>query len=104
MSNKITDARIEEFRRLKDLKKELSDKIQTQKDDIQRILDTIDDRAQEVALSSSEAAKAARDIASSSLNYQDMIDALELTTGRLEEDYFGVKRELEELEKAINST
>lgn len=52
---------------------ELSDKIQTQKDDIQKILDTMDDEAQEVASSSSRAAKAARGIASSSLNHQDTI-------------------------------
>jgi methyl-accepting chemotaxis protein len=104
ISNKITDARIDELQRLKDLKKELSDKIQTQKDDMQKILDTMDDEAQEVASSSSKAAKAARGIASSSLNHQDTIDALELTIGRLEEDYSGVERELEELEEAMNST
>jgi len=104
MSNKITDARIDELQRLKDLKKELSEKIQTQKDDMQKILDTMDDEAQEVASSSSKAAKAARGIASSSLNHQDTIDTLELTIGRLEEDYSGVEKELEELEEAMKST
>jgi hypothetical protein len=59
MSNKITDARIKELQQLKDLKDELSDKIQTQKDDMQKILDSMDDEAQEFASSSSKAAKAA---------------------------------------------
>jgi len=104
MSNKITDARIEELQKLKDLKNELSDKIQTQKDEMQKILDSMDDEAQEFALSSSKAAKAARGKASSSLNHQDTIDALELTIARLEEDYSRVERELEDLEEAMNST
>ena len=103
MSNKIIDARIKELQRLKGLKKELSDKIQTQKDAMQKILDTMDDEAQEVASSSSKAAKAARGIASSSLNHQDTIDTLELALGRLEEDYSGVERELGDLEEAMNS-
>jgi hypothetical protein len=51
-----------------------------------------------------KAAKAARGIAPSSLNHQDIIDALELTLGRLEEDYSGVEREFEDLEDAMNST
>jgi uncharacterized protein (DUF3084 family) len=104
MSNKITDARIEELQKLKDLKNELSDKIQTQKDDMQKILDSMDDEAQEFASSSSKAAKAARGKASSSLNHQDTIDALELTLARLEEDYSRVERELEDLEKAMSSS
>lgn len=45
MSNKITDALIEELQRLNDLKKELSDKVRTQKDEIQKILDTMGDEA-----------------------------------------------------------
>jgi len=104
MSNKITDARIVELQKLKDLKKVLSDKIQTQKDDMQKIFDSMDDEAREFASSSSKAAKAARGIASSSLNHQDTIDTLELAIGRLEEDYSGVERELKELEEVMNST
>ncbi|KAF4633967.1 hypothetical protein G7Y89_g4147 [Cudoniella acicularis] len=104
MSNKITDARIEELQKLKDLKNELSDKIQMQKDDMQKILDSMDDEAQEFASSSPKAAKAARGKAPSSLNHQDTIDALELTIARLEDDYSIVERELEKLEEAMNST
>jgi len=104
MSNKITHARLKELQKLKDLKNELSDKIQMQKDDMQKILDSMDDEAQEFASSSSKAAKAARGKASSSLNHQDTIDALELTIARLEEDYSRLERELEDLEEAISST
>lgn len=75
-----------------------------QKDEMQKILDSMDDEAQEFASSSSKAAKAARGKASSSLNHQDTIDALELTIGCLEEDYSRVERELEGLKEAIGST
>jgi uncharacterized coiled-coil protein SlyX len=104
MSNKITDARIKELKKLKDLKNELSHKIQAQKVDMQRILDSMDDEAQKFTSSSSKAAKAARGKASSSLNHQDTIDALKLTIARLEEDYSRVESELEGLEQAMNST
>jgi len=104
MSNKITNARVKELWRLKDMKQELSDKIQAQKDEMQRILDSMDDEAQEYASSSSKAAKAARGKASSGLNHQDAIDALELTIDRLEQDYSWVETELEQLEKTTNST
>jgi chromosome segregation ATPase len=104
MSNKITDARIEELQKLIDLKNKLNDKIQAQKDAMQKILNSMDDEAQEFASSSSKAAKAARGKASSSLNHQDTIDALELTIARLEGDYSRVERELKGLEETMNST
>jgi chaperonin cofactor prefoldin len=71
---------------------------------MQRILDSMDDKAQEFTTLFSKAAKAARGKASSSLNHQDTIDALELTIARLEEDYSRVESELEALEEAMNST
>jgi len=103
MSNKTTDARIEKVQKLIDLENRLNSKIQTQKDDIQKILDSMNDEAHEFASSSSKAAKAARGKASSSLN-QDTIHALKLTIARLERDYSRVERELKDLEAAMNST
>jgi hypothetical protein len=64
---------------------------------MQKILDMMDNEAQEVASSSSKAAKAARGRASSSLNHQDTVNALELTIGRLEEDYSEAEKELERI-------
>jgi hypothetical protein len=60
MSNKITDARIEELQRLKSLKEQLRAQIQIEQDDMQKILDSMNDEAQESVSSSSKAAKAAR--------------------------------------------
>jgi hypothetical protein len=103
MSNKITDARIEELQRLKNLKEQLRAQIQIEQDDMQKILDSMNDEAQESVSSSSKAAKAARGKTSSSLDHQDVIDAHEMAIARLEEEFSGVERELEELEEAINS-
>lgn len=64
----------------------------------------MDDEAKKFESSSSKAAKAARGKASSSLNHQDAIEALELTIARLEKDYSRVERELEGLEEAMSST
>ncbi|KAF8847264.1 hypothetical protein BDZ45DRAFT_347781 [Acephala macrosclerotiorum] len=99
MSNKITDARIEELQRLKSLKEQLRAQIQMKQDDMQKILDSMNDEAQESVSSSSKAAKAARGKASSSLDHQDIIDAHEMAVARLEEEFSGVERELEELEE-----
>lgn len=104
MSYKITDARIEELRRLIALKDEMRDKIQTQKDCMQEMLDLLDEKTHQLILSSSRAAQEARGIPSFLLAHQDAIDALALTIGSLKEDYSGLERELEDLEQAMEST
>jgi hypothetical protein len=104
MSSKITDARIEELRRLMSRRDELEAKIQKEQDGLQEILDSMNDDAQEFVSSSSRAAKAARGRESSSLAHQDVIEAYKMAIARLEEEFSEVKRELEELEEAINST
>ncbi len=97
MSTKLPTPVSKNFRRL-------NSKIQTQKDDIQKILDSTNDETHEFASSSSKAANATRGKASSSLNHQDTMDALKLTIARLEGDYSRVERELKDLEEAMNST
>ena len=104
MSNKITDARIEELQRLKSLKEKLRAAIQKEQGDMQDILNSMNDEAQEFVSSSSKAAKAARGKGSSSLDHQDEIDAHEVAIARLEEEFSGVERKLEDLEDVINST
>jgi SMC interacting uncharacterized protein involved in chromosome segregation len=98
MSNKITDARIKELQRLKDRKTKLTGQIQTRKDEMQKILDSMDDKAQGSASSSSRAAKAARGKASSSLNHQDVIDAHNIAIAKWKEELSEVEKELKDLE------
>lgn len=103
MSNKITDARIAELQQLKDLKDELSDKIQKQKDEMQNILDSMDDEAQNSHrhLQKQQRLLEVEGRLVSTIRTQSM---LELAIDRLEEDYSRLETELEALEEAMNST
>lgn len=67
------------------------------------LLDSMNDEAQELASSSSKAARAARGKESFTLDHQGVIDAYEMGIARLEEEFSVVERELEELEEAISS-
>jgi predicted nucleic acid-binding Zn-ribbon protein len=104
MSNKITDARIEELQRLKILKEELRSKIQAEQDAMEEILDSMNDEAQEFASSSSRAARYARGKEPSSVSHQDVLEAHKMAIARLEEDFSAVEKDLGELQEAINST
>lgn len=53
MSNKITDARIRELERLQSLKSDLKEKIEAEQDGMQKILDSMNEEAQERVSSSS---------------------------------------------------
>lgn len=104
MSNKITDARIQELERLQSLKNELKEKIEAEQDGMQTILDSMNAEAQELVSSSSRAAKDARGKGSSSLDHQDVVEAHKLAIERLEEQFSEVVKELEELEELMKST
>lgn len=60
MSNKITDARIQQLERLRNLKNQVQEKIQEKRDAMQAILDSMNAETQELVSSSSRAAKDAR--------------------------------------------
>jgi hypothetical protein len=69
---------------------------------MQKILDSINNKAQESILLSSKAIKTTRGKILFSLDYQDIINTYEITIACLEEEFSGVEKKLEELEKAIN--
>ena len=101
MSNKITDARIQELERLRSLKEELKEKIEAEQDGMQTILDSINVETQELVSSSSRAAKDARGRGPSSLDHQDVIEVHKMAIERLEEQFSKVVKELEELEELM---
>ncbi|KAL5331647.1 hypothetical protein ACEPPN_001182 [Leptodophora sp. 'Broadleaf-Isolate-01'] len=96
MSNKITDARIRELERLQSLKSDLKEKIEAEQDGMQKILDSMNEEAQEP--------KDARGKGSSSLYHQDVIEAHRMAIERLEEQFSEVMRELEQLEELMKLT
>lgn len=103
MSNKITDARIQELTRLQNLKNELQEKIRQEQEAMQAILDSMSAEAQELASSSSRATKEARRKESSSLSHEDVIDAHGIAIARLEEQFSKVVEELEGLEELMKA-
>lgn len=101
MSNKITDARIEELARLRNRKNELQDKIERERKEMQALLDSMSPEAQELASSSSKVTKSVRGKESSNLSHEDVVESYALAIDRLEEDFSNVVRELEGLEELM---
>lgn len=103
MSNKITDARIKELERLRKLKEDLKEKIQTEQDAMQAILNSMNGDAQILVFSSSKAAKDARGKESSNLSHQEIVDSYKIAIERLEEQFSKVEEELKGLEELMES-
>ena len=104
MSSKITDARIDELRRLTRLKEELQEKIQNEKDAMQAIRQAmVKDNTGELVSSSSRAAKENRNIQPSTLNHDDVLEAHGEAIERLEEQFAKVDKELRGLEELMKS-
>ncbi|GAB1311845.1 hypothetical protein MFIFM68171_02055 [Madurella fahalii] len=103
MSNRITDARIKELERLKQLKEELKERIQKEQDAMQAMLDLMNDDVQALVSSSSKAAKEARGKESTTLSHQEVVDAYKIAIERLEEEFSKVEEELKELEELMAS-
>lgn len=103
MSNKITDARIEELARLQNLKNELQEKLRKEREGMQAILDSMSPETQELVSSSSKATKDVRGKESSNLRHQDLLDACMITIDRLEEDFSNVEKELEGLQDLMKA-
>ena len=105
MSNKITDARIEELESLERLKEELKEKIQEKKDKMKEIRDAMErgDTA-DVILSSSTAALKRRGKEAFNLTNDDPLDALDIAVERLEEQFSKVDEELNHLKELIGSS
>jgi hypothetical protein len=104
MSGKITDARIEELRTLRDRRDELSGKIEKEKEGMQAILDSMDEVTQDSTQSSSRAAKDKRrkEKDRSNFSHDDAVEIHQMAIERLEEDYAHVVKELEDLERLMN--
>lgn len=83
------------------LKEDLKEKIRAQKAEMQKIRDAMNAETQESISSSSRAAKQRRRKVQSSLNHQEVIDSLDITISRLEEDYAHVHKDLEDLKKLM---
>ncbi|GAB1312002.1 hypothetical protein MFIFM68171_02212 [Madurella fahalii] len=103
MSNKITDARIQELDRKIKRRDELKEKIQKEKDALNAIRNAISKGDTEELISSSS--KAARDArnkgGSSTLTNQDVIDTYTIAIERLEEEYEKVEEELKGLKELM---
>lgn len=98
MSTKITDARIEELERLKQLKEDLIEKIQKRKDEMKEIRDAMErGETADIMLSSSAAALSARGKESSNFINDELLEIEELVIERLEEQLSKVEEEIDGL-------
>ncbi len=75
MSNKITNARVEQLKTTIQRKEDLKQRLQEKKDELQALLDSMDDATEQIISSSSRAAKENRDKEETSLTNQDVVDS-----------------------------
>ncbi|KAF4626306.1 hypothetical protein G7Y89_g11854 [Cudoniella acicularis] len=104
MSNRITNARIEELEKLKERKDELKEKIKEKKDKMKEIRDAMErgDTA-DMILSSSAAALNKRGKETSNLTNEDLLEIQEMAIERLEEQFSKVEEELKQLKDMESS-
>jgi prefoldin subunit 5 len=105
MSGKITDARIEHLRSLRDRRDKLSRKIEKEKEGMQAVLDSMDEVTQDSTQSSSRAAKEkrAKEKDRANFSHDDAVEIHQMAIERLKEDYAQVVKELEDLEQLMNA-
>lgn len=102
MSNRITDARIEELEKLRERKDELKERIKKKKDGMKEILDAMErGETADIILSSSTAALNKRGKNVSKFTNEDMLEIQEMAIERLEEDYSKVEEELNGLKELM---
>jgi hypothetical protein len=102
MSNKITDARMEELERLVQLKEELQKKLQDTRDAMEEIRKSMRrDGVSDLISSSSNAAKKGRKKAPSTLNHEEVLETYTLAMARLGEDFEKVDQELRGLQELM---
>jgi len=102
---KITDARIEELKKLAELKGKLKEKIEKKKGTMKKIRDAMEvGGTADIMLSSSTAALTRRRKETSTLTNEDLLESLDMTIERLEERFSKVTEELDQLKELTKSS
>ena len=105
MSNKITDARIEQLKKLMQLKEDLKERINKKTEEMKEIRHAMErGGTTSIILSSTVAALIKRGKKSSNLTNEDVLEIQQVAIDRLEEQSSKAEGELKELKELMESS